>query len=190
MSIKGRIKTVSLVILVDSRSTHNFIDASLIPSLQIPVDESQILEVKVANRETIKKKGLCKDVPMFIHGQVFMIQLHVLPLGGCDLVLGTQWLSTLGVINWDFKHLSMEFTYASKQVVLYGIKTQPMGPEIQDGVQFFKEPTRRGLILQITAHCSTIEQSSLPAEIAALLQEFHGVFATPVGLPPMRGHEH
>ena len=146
--------------------------------------------MKVANGETIKTQGLCKDVPVFIHGQIFMVQLHVLPLGGCDLVLETQWLGTLGVINWDFKHVSMEFTYRGKHVVLQGIKTQPTGLEIQDGVQFFKEPTRKGLILQITAHGSTVEQSSLPAKIVALLQEFHGVFATSVGLPPMRGHEH
>ena len=40
MRVKGRIITISLVILVDSRSTNNFIDASLILGLQIPVDVS------------------------------------------------------------------------------------------------------------------------------------------------------
>ena len=40
MRVKGRIITISLVILVDSRSTNNFIDASLILDLQIPVDVS------------------------------------------------------------------------------------------------------------------------------------------------------
>ncbi|XP_075660010.1 uncharacterized protein LOC142629848 [Castanea sativa] len=89
MRVKGKIKTISLVILVDSGSTHNFIDASLIPGLQIPVDVSQILEVKVANGEIIKTQGLCKDVLMFIHGQIFFVQLHVLSLGGCDLLMGT-----------------------------------------------------------------------------------------------------
>jgi len=39
---------------MDSGSTHNFIDASVIPDLHIPVNESQILEVKMANRDTIK----------------------------------------------------------------------------------------------------------------------------------------
>ena len=40
MRVKGRIKTISLVLLVDFGSTHNFIDASVIPSLDILVDES------------------------------------------------------------------------------------------------------------------------------------------------------
>ena len=110
MRVKGRIKTISLVFLVDFGSTHNFIDASVIPGLYILVDESQILKVKVANGDTIKTQGLCKDVPVYLQGHIFMVQLHVLPLGGCDLVLGTQWLSTMGVINWDFKHLSLLFS--------------------------------------------------------------------------------
>ena len=171
MRVKGRIKTISLVFLVDFGSTHNFIDASVIPGLYILVDESQILKVKVANGDTIKTQGLCKDVPVYLQGHIFMVQLHVLPLGGCDLVLGTQWLSTMGVINWDFKHLSIIFTYAGKQVLLQGINT-PMGLEVQDGVQFFKEPTRKGLILQITANCPTMKWSSLPTEITTLLPEF------------------
>ena len=54
MRVKGRIKSISLVVLVDSGSTHNFIDAFVIPDLHIPVNESQILEVKMANGDTIK----------------------------------------------------------------------------------------------------------------------------------------
>ena len=38
----------------------------------------------------------------------FVSDILLLPLGGCDLVLGVQWLSTLGVIKLDFKHLRME----------------------------------------------------------------------------------
>ena len=42
--------------------------------------------------------------------------------GGCDLVLGTQWLSTLGVIQWDFKLLVMCFTHGQEAVLLHGLK--------------------------------------------------------------------
>ena len=59
------------MILVDSRSTHNFIDAVVIFVLHIPVDKSQILEVKVANGDIIKTQGLCKDVPVCLQRQVF-----------------------------------------------------------------------------------------------------------------------
>ena len=52
------------MILVDSGSTHNFIDAAVVFVLHVLVDESQILKVKVANGDTINTLGLCKDVPV------------------------------------------------------------------------------------------------------------------------------
>lgn len=46
-------------------------------------------------------------------------------------------------------------------MVLHGIKAQLTRPELQDGgAQFFKAPTRKGLILQIAVHAP--QQSSLP----------------------------
>ena len=58
--------------------------------------------MKVANGDVIKTQGLCGKVPIFLQGHEFLGHLHVLPMGGYDLVLGTHWLGTLGVIQWDF----------------------------------------------------------------------------------------
>ena len=84
------------------------------------------------------------------------------------MVFGTQWLSTLGVINWDFMNLSMEFKYGDQQVMLQGLNTSK-GFKVQDDVQFFKESTRKGLILQITIDSTAEEQPALPPEITVLL---------------------
>ena len=45
MRVKGRVNGDRLVILIDTSSTHNFVDASLINSLQLRVDVSKVLEV-------------------------------------------------------------------------------------------------------------------------------------------------
>lgn len=90
------------------------------------------------------RHGLCKDVPVFMHGQVFFLfNCTYCHWGGCDLVLGTQWISTSCIINWDFKHLTMEFAYGSRHIVLHGIKAQPTRSKLQDGAKFFREPTRK-----------------------------------------------
>ena len=47
----------------------------------MPVDESQILEVKVANGDIIKTQRLCKDVHVCLQGQLFLVQLHVSAFG-------------------------------------------------------------------------------------------------------------
>jgi len=36
------------------------------------------------------------------------------------MVLGVQWLSTLGCILWNFEELEMEFSYEGKRMVLGG----------------------------------------------------------------------
>ncbi|CAB4265105.1 unnamed protein product [Prunus armeniaca] len=58
-------------------------------------------EVSVANGETLTSAGLCK--------------------GGCDAVLGAQWLRTLGPIVWDFSKLQMTFNVGGQDVELKGV---------------------------------------------------------------------
>jgi hypothetical protein len=43
--------------------------------------------------------------------EAFSIDCFALDLGGFDLVLGVQWLRTLGPIVWDFDALAMSFWY-------------------------------------------------------------------------------
>ena len=92
--VRGKVNGNVLVIVIDTSSTHNVVDASLVSGLQLRVDVSKVLEVKVANGSVVKTQGFCSSVPMCIQGVEFCIQFHVLALGGCDAMLGTQWLST------------------------------------------------------------------------------------------------
>ena len=114
MRVKGRIKNREVVSLIDSGSTHNFLDAIDLDNLRLPLDISQILEAKMADGSIVKTLGVCHRVTLFIQGNKFVLDLNVLHLGGCAVVLGTQWLSTLGAIIWNFKLLTMRFCYLGK----------------------------------------------------------------------------
>ena len=59
MRVMGRINGCGLVVLIDTGSTHNFVNASLVNSLQLRVDVSKVLEVKVANGSIVKTQGFC-----------------------------------------------------------------------------------------------------------------------------------
>ena len=98
MRIRGTINGHWVVILIDTSSTHDFFDAAILSKLQLQLDPTVSFEVKVANGETIKTKGVCVDVKVVMQGHVFSMDLNVLPLGDCELVLGTQWLRSLGMI--------------------------------------------------------------------------------------------
>ena len=44
------------------------------------------------------------------------------PLGVCDVVLGAQWLHTLGPILWDFVELRMSFSVSGEKHTLRGLQ--------------------------------------------------------------------
>ena len=89
MRVKGRIKNREVVSLIDSESTHNFLDAGELLTLNLPLDTSQILEVKMVDGNTIKNLGVCLGVTIIIQGFTFVVDFNVLHLGGCAMVLGT-----------------------------------------------------------------------------------------------------
>ena len=129
MRVLGQIRAHWVVILLHTGSSYNFLDFVLVRTLQLAMDTKRILEVRVADGDLIRTKGECKDLLITMRGKDFLVDLHVLTMGGCDVVLGTQWLSTLALISWDFKQLEMEFTYQGIEW-LQGIKS--IGSIIQD----------------------------------------------------------
>ena len=54
MRVKGKVNGSRLVILIDTSSTYNFVDASLVSGLQLRVDVSKVLEIKVANGSVVR----------------------------------------------------------------------------------------------------------------------------------------
>ena len=60
--IKGRIQNHDVVSLINSGSTNNFLDVAVLPVLQLHLDTSKILEVKVTDGIVIKTLGSCHGV--------------------------------------------------------------------------------------------------------------------------------
>ena len=90
MRIKGWIQNHDVVSLIDSGSTHNFLDVAVLPVLHLQLDTSQILEVRVANGTVLKTLGSCHGVTITLQGHRFVVDFNILHLGGCEVVLGTQ----------------------------------------------------------------------------------------------------
>jgi len=89
---------VSAVALVDSGSTHSFIDESLAQRLGFTPEPRPGLSVGVANGDRINTAGICKAVRLIVDAEEFMVNLFVIPLGGFRIVLGCDWLRSLGPI--------------------------------------------------------------------------------------------
>jgi len=98
LRVLGRINSSSITVLVDSGSTHNFIQDRKAKFLGLKVISAQGFHVLVGNSDELSCSAVCKQVPLHLGKHKFLVDLFVLPLSGAELVLGVQWLTTLGPI--------------------------------------------------------------------------------------------
>ena len=102
---------------------------------------------------------------MQIDTEIFNIDCYSIKLGGYDLVLGVNWLSSLGPIIWDFNNLTMKFWRHGRQIIWTSLgKPRPDQPRLHT-----LSPT---------------------ATMEALLTSFSHLFRDPQGLPPQRRYDH
>lgn len=109
MRVKGFLRRLNLMILVDTGSTHNFLSPRVANKLGLPISKDSRFEVVVANGDRIHCLGACEGVKLLIQVLEIQTDFFILQLGGYDAVLGAQWLRTLGPITWDFSKLTMRF---------------------------------------------------------------------------------
>jgi hypothetical protein len=72
--------------------------------------------VTVANGDQVASPGKALAQSVNIGNEAFDIDFYALPLGAYDMVLGVQWLSSLGPILWDFAKHTMCFTRAGRPI--------------------------------------------------------------------------
>ncbi|WVZ75067.1 hypothetical protein U9M48_023159 [Paspalum notatum var. saurae] len=84
--------------VLDLGSTHNFISEAAAAHTGLRFTPRAGMQVTVANGEHIPNLGVFSRAAFSIDGKGFTGDLFVLLLAGYDVVLGTQWLATLGPI--------------------------------------------------------------------------------------------
>ena len=87
---------------MDSGSTHNFINVSKVVDLHIFVHLVNNFQVFIANGGIMKCDGRCENVKLKMGDYHPKTHMFSIEMGGCDIVLGAEWLRTLGPITMDF----------------------------------------------------------------------------------------
>jgi hypothetical protein len=87
-----------LVALLDSGSTHNFINADLLCRLHLATAPHPTMRVLVTNRDRVPCEGIARGVALAIGTEEFSISCYGINLGGFDIILGVEFLRTLGPI--------------------------------------------------------------------------------------------
>ncbi|GKC91516.1 reverse transcriptase [Tanacetum coccineum] len=120
MRIYGHVGRHKLHILVECSSTYNFMDLNIAKKLGCQLISACPLQVEVAGGNNLISNYICKGFAWRCRGEEFETNVMLFSLGGCEMVLGIQWLSTLGNILNNFKEIKMEFKYNGKKILLRG----------------------------------------------------------------------
>ncbi|XP_068304445.1 uncharacterized protein [Pyrus communis] len=196
MKVDGTIHNQPVRILLDSGSTHNFVDYMLVRKLGWPLQATKPFDVMIADRGKVRSQGCCKNLSLELGGYHCHIDLFALPLGGCDVVLVVQWHSSVGPVLWDFQLLTMEFHVGTNSYKLY--HSAPPYPLVDDMVVQNLEKELSGSNLGVLLYSvdkvylpdNTTLTTSQQEELQAILDEFEAVFLIHTHMPPAREHDH
>nr|GEW12699.1 hypothetical protein [Tanacetum cinerariifolium] len=142
IGVSGYVGKHEIHILINSGSTHNFLDANIGKRVGCQLKSTYPLQFTMAN-------------------------------GGCEMVLGIQWLSTMGNISCNFIDLKMSFQYNERMI-------NPRGSQkgVVQWLQVFN---------MVSAKRTT---NDVPNGLQTLLKDYNDAFAIPKKLPPVISHDH
>lgn len=177
MQFKCSIQGQSILILVDSGSSHSFIRSSMAQGHPELHPLCSPIKVHVADGGSL---DCTHEIPLAVwavHGYEFHSTLKVLPLANFDMILGMDWLDAFSPMKMHWAHKWMLIPYGTEQILLHGHAKDAVACSV---VQLY----------HISSDSHSSNDSALLPEIQALVEEFASVFAEPSGLPHRRSCDH
>jgi hypothetical protein len=132
----------------------------------------------IANGGSMKCGGCCENVCLQIGDYHLKSHMFAIDMGSCDIVLGVEWLRTLGPILMDFKELTMQFNQEGQQYKFQGITVG--SPKIirSHRMETLLKKGHSGIISQLHAIQAT-ETPSMPQDLQSILSKHQMVFPLP-----------
>lgn len=106
LRIMGKIKNKEITIQIDSGRTHNFIQ-EIACFLNLQVSPANNFHVIIGNRDQLACSNQCLNVLVILNNTLFHIDFSFYQSVARNLVLGVQWLKTLGPTVTHYETLQM-----------------------------------------------------------------------------------
>jgi hypothetical protein len=148
-------------------------------------------QVMIADGGTINCSGKCNKINLTMGEYVMNSPMIAIPMGGADVVLGIQWLQSLGTMAFNFQELFMKFSLEGKEIELRGITGKPGKVISSNGMTKLLKKGHQGIIAQLCSLDVQTSKPSIPQDLQRIIDKHSKVFEDiPKGLPPTRNHDH
>ena len=100
LNIEGYIKKKKVIMLIDSGSAHNFIHCKIAKELNCFLYRTPECQVMVANGRNINFSWKYHNIKLTMGEYVLNSPILSITMGGVDVVLGVQWIQSLGTVDF------------------------------------------------------------------------------------------
>ena len=90
MRINGHLGKKTIHILIDLGSAHNVLDVNLAKTFGCKMEPIVVQAVTVVDGNQLQCQYICNNFTWQMHSIEFVSDMLLIPLGGCDFVLGIQ----------------------------------------------------------------------------------------------------
>ncbi|KAJ4763928.1 polyprotein [Rhynchospora pubera] len=193
MKFKGFVGSIPVCALIDSGSTHSFVNPHILDTHLFSITKTTPMTVVVANGNKMTTDSVCHALQFTIQGHEFQKNMRLLDVKGYDLILGLDWLNEMGPMLIDWKRGSIKFKKDNVEVKLQACDEKAEVKLCQSQLDITQEE-KDGSEVYI-AHLFQVEPEgpqtkTLDPDILSLLKQYSDVFAEPHNLPPHRTIDH
>jgi hypothetical protein len=112
IKIKTQVQDKVMLILLDSRSSHNFISSIFVKLANLPTVPTKPRNVKLANGEWLNTSEQVLNLHWYIQGHTLSSDMIVLDMGPYHAILGFDWLKQNNPMHCDWNNKTLEFMHA------------------------------------------------------------------------------
>jgi hypothetical protein len=107
--MRGVLQGQRVLVLIDGGDSHNLIYAALLKRRHILTVEFEGFKVEVAGGSTMPCNKYIPGMKLTLGRHELVQDVYVMDLPDTNIILGVQWLITLGPITTNYKTMEMSF---------------------------------------------------------------------------------
>jgi hypothetical protein len=163
-------------VLIDYGNTHKFINYKLTKYLNCFVFQAPKFQVMIADRGTVNCFGKCHSSNLNIGEYLLDLPMISIQMGGVDVVLGVQWLQSLGTMALNCQDLFMIFSSEGKEIELRCIQGKPSKVTSSNIITKLLKKENHSVIAQLFSLDVQTSISSAPVDLQIVINNHSKVF--------------
>ncbi|KAL2252669.1 UNVERIFIED_CONTAM: hypothetical protein Sindi_0061600 [Sesamum indicum] len=191
LRVEGRVGDKEILFLIDSGSTHCFLDEKVADLLGCILEKTHLMMVRVADGSKLTSQLTCPKFNWKIQGHKFTHSVKLLKLGGYDLVLGCDWLGLYNPIEFNFHQGRITLSQGPNKVILKALPCKQgrrtLSTNTLSHLMRGRNPDIQGELL-LSRNTST--EVAEHVKVQEVLQMYEDVVKEPHSLPLEREIEH